>query len=189
MVKFMLDKKIIGFAGYSGSGKTTLLEKLIPLLIARGLRIAVIKHAHHNFDIDKPGKDTYRHRQAGAGEVMIISAHRWALMHELHDETEPALEDLCARFSPCDLILAEGYKHSAIPKLEVHRSETGNEHLYPSDPRIIAVITDSRDPLPLPLLNIDAPEEVAAFILDYFSFPQQTMSQKGNGKDNGKAKP
>ena len=172
-VNFMLNKKIIGFAGYSGSGKTTLLEKLIPLLIAQGLRIAVIKHAHHNFDIDKPGKDTYRHRQAGAGEVMIISSHRWALMHELYDETEPALEDLCARFSPCDLILAEGYKHAAIPKLEVHRNETGCEYLYPSDPRIIAVITDNQEPLPLPMLNIDAPQEVATFILDYFSFTQQ----------------
>ena len=176
----MLDKKIIGFAGYSGSGKTTLLEKLIPLLVARGLRIAVIKHAHHDFDIDKPGKDTYRHRQAGAGEVMIISAQRWALMHELQDETEPALEDLCARFSPCDLILAEGYKHAAIPKLEVHRSETGCEHLYPSDPRIIAVITDNKDPLPLPMLDIDAPEEVAAFILDYFLFIQN-HEPKNNG--------
>ncbi len=172
-VNFMLNKKIIGFAGYSGSGKTTLLEKLIPLLIAQGLRIAVIKHAHHNFDIDKPGKDTYRHRQAGAGEVMIISAQRWALMHELYDETEPILEDLCARFSPCDLILAEGYKHAAIPKLEVHRNKTGNEHLYPSDPRIIAVITDNKEPLPLPTLDIDAPEEVAEFILNYFSFTQK----------------
>ncbi len=174
----MLDKKILGFAGYSGSGKTTLLEKLIPLLTAQGLRIAVIKHAHHNFDIDKPGKDTYRHRQAGAGEVMIISAQRWALMHELRDETEPNLEELCARFSPCDLILAEGYKHAAIPKLEVHRSETGHERLYPSDPRIIAVVTDNKDPLPLPMLNIDAPQEVAAFILNYFSFAHETMEQE-----------
>lgn len=181
----MLAKKILGFAGYSGSGKTTLLEKIIPLLTAQGLRIAVIKHAHHAFDIDQPGKDTYRHRQAGAGEVMIVSAQRWALMHELHDETEPGLEDICARFSPCDLILAEGYKHAAIPKLEVHRSETGHERLYPSDPRIIAVVTDNQDPLPLPRLNIDAPDEVAAFILDYFSFAQKTMNQK----DNGTAKP
>lgn len=170
----MLDKKIIGFAGYSGSGKTTLLEKIIPLLIAKDLKIAVIKHAHHDFDIDKPGKDTYRHRQAGAGEVMIISAHRWALMHELHGEIEPTLEDLCSRFSPCDLILAEGYKHAAIPKLEVHRSETGCEHLYPYDPRIIAVITDNKELLPLPTLDIDAPDKVAAFILDYFSFTERT---------------
>ena len=170
----MSDRKIIGFAGYSGSGKTTLLEKLIPLLTAQGLRIAVIKHAHHDFDIDKPGKDTYRHRMAGAGEVMIISAHRWALMHELQNETEPALEELCSRFSQCDLILAEGYKHSAIPKLEVHRNETGHEYLYPSDPRIIAVITDNKEPLSLPMLDINAPQEVAAFIMNYFSFTQKT---------------
>ncbi len=165
----MTGKKIIGFAGYSGSGKTTLLEKLIPLLTAQGLRIAVIKHAHHNFDIDKPGKDTYRHRQAGAGEVLIINAQRWALMHELRDETEPSLEELCAKFSPCDLILAEGYKHASIPKLEVHRTETGHESLYPSDPRIIAVVTDSKETLPLPVLDINQPEDVAAFILNYFA--------------------
>lgn len=172
--KYMHGKKIIGFAGYSGSGKTTLLEKIIPLLTAQGLRIAVIKHAHHNFDIDKPGKDSYRHRQAGAGEVMIINAQRWALMHELHDETEPSLEELCAKFSPCDLILAEGYKHSSIPKLEVHRTETGHESLYPSDPRIVAVVTDSKEALPLPILDIDKPGDVAAFILNYFSIAPQS---------------
>ena len=165
----MSDKKIIGFAGYSGSGKTTLLEKVIPLLTGQGLRVAVIKHAHHNFDIDKPGKDSYRHRQAGAGEVMIINAQRWALMHELRDEIEPSLEELCAKFSPCDLILAEGYKHAAIPKLEVHRIETGQQSLYPSDSRIIAVVTDSKETFPLPVLDINKPEDVAAFILNYFS--------------------
>lgn len=165
----MLAKRIIGFAGYSGSGKTTLLEKTIPLLTAQGLRVSVIKHAHHNFDIDKPGKDTYRHRQAGAGEVMIINAQRWALMHELQEEAEPSLEELLSKFSPCDLILAEGYKHASIPKLEVHRTETGHDNLYPSDPRIVAVITDSKEPLPLPALDINKPEDVAAFILSYFS--------------------
>ncbi|HEU0282414.1 MAG TPA: molybdopterin-guanine dinucleotide biosynthesis protein B, partial [Gallionella sp.] len=146
----MLNTKIIGFAGYSGSGKTTLLEKVIPLLTAQGLRIAVIKHAHHDFDIDKPGKDTFRHRQAGASEVMIISGQRWALMHELREEKEPSMEDLCARFSPCDLILAEGYKCATMPKLEVFREENRSrmdwQNIYPSDPRIVAVITDSKDP-------------------------------------------
>jgi len=167
--KHMPGNKIIGFAGYSGSGKTTLLEKVIPLLTEQGLRIAVIKHAHHDFDIDKPGKDTYRHRQAGAGEVLIISGQRWALMRELHDEAEPSMEELCAKFSPCDLILAEGYKHASVPKLEVHRTETGQESLYPSDPRIIAVVTDSTETLPLPKLDINKPEDVTAFILNYFS--------------------
>lgn len=170
----MSDTKIIGFAGYSGSGKTTLLEKVIPLLTAQGLRIAVIKHAHHDFDIDKPGKDTFRHRQAGAGEVMIISGHRWALMHELRNEAEPSMEELCARFSPCDLILAEGYKCATIPKLEVFREENRSrsdwKNIYPSDPKIVAVITDCDGSFPLPKLDINKPQEVAAFILKYFSF-------------------
>lgn len=170
----MPHTKIIGFAGYSGSGKTTLLEKVIPLLTAQGLRIAVIKHAHHDFDIDKPGKDTYRHRQAGASEVMIISGHRWALMHELREEKEPSMEELCARFSPCDLILAEGYKCATIPKLEVfreeNRSRTDWKNIYPSDPQIVAVITDSKDEFPLPRMDINQPADVAAFIMKYFSF-------------------
>lgn len=165
----MSEKRIFGFAGYSGSGKTTLLEKVIPLLTAKGLRVAVIKHAHHNFDIDKPGKDSYRHREAGASEVMIINAQRWALMHELREESEPTLKELCAKFSPCDLILAEGYKHSSIPKLEVHRTETGHPSLHASDPRIVAIATDSNAAFPLPVLDINKPADVAAFILNYFS--------------------
>ena len=164
---------ILGFAGYSGSGKTTLLEKLIPLLKQHGLRISVIKHAHHNFDIDRPGKDSFRHREAGAHEVLIVSGHRWALMHELRDEPEPGLEQLCARISPCDLLLVEGYKFSAIPKLEVHRMETGHPLLYPGDPQIIAVVTDNKDPLPIATLDIDAPQQVADYILTYFALDQQ----------------
>ena len=170
----MPHNRIIGFAGYSGSGKTTLLEKVIPLLTAQGLRIAVIKHAHHDFDIDKPGKDTFRHRQAGASEVLIISGQRWALMHELREEKEPSMEDLCARFSPCDLILAEGYKCATIPKLEVFREENRTrqdwKNIYPTDPKIVAVITDSKDAFPLPRLDINKPGDVAAFIMKYFSF-------------------
>ena len=106
---------ILGLAGYSGSGKTTLLEKIIPLLVARGLRVAVIKHAHHEFDIDQPGKDSYRQRKAGASEVLITSAQRWALMHELQNETEPTLEECCARLSPCDLVLVEGSSAPRFP--------------------------------------------------------------------------
>lgn len=161
----MPDLKLLGLAGYSDSGKTTLLEKIIPLLSSHGLRIAVIKHAHHNFEIDKPGKDSDRHRKAGASEVLISSAHRWALIHELGHDTEPTLEELCARLSPCDLVLVEGYKHAIIPKLEVHRLACGHPYLFPSDPHIIAIVTDNNDTLPLPVLDINAPQEVAAFIL------------------------
>lgn len=164
---------VLGFAGYSGSGKTTLLEKVIPLLRQRGLSVSVIKHAHHNFDIDRPGKDSFRHREAGAQEVLIVSGHRWALMHELREEPEPGLEELCARLSPCDLVLIEGYKFSSIPKLEVYRPATGHPPLYPQDPQIIAVVTDSREPLPVPTLDIDAPQQVADHILRYFSLGTQ----------------
>lgn len=165
----MEAQKIIGFAGFSGSGKTTLLEKVIPLLKARGLRIAVIKHAHHKFDIDKPGKDSFRHREAGAGEVLVVSGFRWALMHELLDEAEPALEDLCARLSPSDLVIVEGYKFSDIPKIEVHRSGTGHPYLYQDDARIIAMATDTENNINLPQLDINLPQQVADFILKYFS--------------------
>ncbi len=164
---------ILGFAGYSGSGKTTLLEKVIPLLRQRGLSVSVIKHAHHNFDIDRPGKDSFRHREAGAQEVLIVSGHRWALMHELRDEPEPSLEDLCTRLSPCDLVLVEGYKFSAIPKLEVHRTATGHPPLYPGDPQIIAVVTDSKEAFSVPTLDIDAPQQVAEHILNFFSLGTQ----------------
>ena len=162
--------KIFGFAGFSGSGKTTLLEKVIPLLTARGLRIAVIKHAHHKFDIDKPGKDSFRHREAGASEVLVVSGFRWALMHELVDEEEPSLEVLCSRLAPCDLVIVEGYKYSVIPKIEVHRSETGHPHLYQGDKHIVALATDTRSDIPLPQFDINEPQQVASFILEYFSF-------------------
>ncbi len=165
----MAAQKIIGFAGFSGSGKTTLLEKIIPLLTVHGLRIAVIKHAHHKFDIDKPGKDSFRHREAGAGEVLVVSGFRWALMHELVNEAEPSLEVLCSKLSPCDLVLVEGYKYSEIPKFEVHRSVTGHPHLYPEDKNIIALITDTPSDIPLPQLDINEPQQVANFILKYFS--------------------
>ena len=163
--------KILGIAGYSGSGKTTLLEKVIPLLKEHGLCISVIKHAHHDFDIDRPGKDSFRHREAGAHEVLIASGHRWALMHELRQESEPGLTEFCSRLSPCDLVLVEGYKFSDIPKLEVHRAITGHPLLYPGDANIIAVVTDSNPTThTIPTLDIDAPQQVAEHILNYFSF-------------------
>ena len=161
--------KVLGIAGYSGSGKTTLLEKVIPLLRAHGLRISVLKHAHHTFDIDRPGKDSFRHREAGAQEVLIVSGHRWALMHELREEAEPGLDELIGRLSPCDLLLVEGYKFSDIPKLEIHRPATGHPLLHPNDANIIAVVTDSTASFPVPRLDIDAPQQVADHILEYFS--------------------
>lgn len=160
--------RLLGFAGYSGSGKTTLLEAVIAILTAQGLRIAVIKHAHHDFEIDKPGKDSHRHRTAGAQEVLIASKFRWALVHELRQETEPSLHELCAQLSPCDLVLVEGYKYAAISKLEVQRLAAGHPDLFPHDPHIIAVVTDRSDSLPLPKLYINAPQEVATFILQHF---------------------
>lgn len=163
--------KRLGIAGYSGSGKTTLLEKAIPLLRDKGITVSVIKHAHHNFDIDRPGKDSFRHREAGAQEVLIASGHRWALMHELRGEPEPTLEDLCARLSPCDLVLIEGYKFSDLPKIEVHRTVTGHPLLYPNDPHIVAVATDHAAGHPLPVLDIDDPRQVAGFILDRIMQP------------------
>src|SRR5438105_9267943 len=125
--------KVIGIAGYSGSGKTTLIERLIPALNAEGLRVSVVKHAHHRFDVDRPGKDSYRHREAGAAEVLISSGQRWALMRELRGEPEATLTQLLAQLSPCDIVLVEGFKREPIPKIEVHRAGTGLPMLYPND--------------------------------------------------------
>lgn len=158
--------KVFGLAGWSGSGKTTLLVRLIPELTARGLKVSTIKHAHHAFDVDTPGKDSFEHRAAGATEVLVSSARRWALMHEGRGETEPALTDLLARLSPVDLVLVEGFKKGAHPKLEVWRSGTGATPLFPDDPDIVAVATDIVPPgCPLPRFHIDDIDGVARFIL------------------------
>jgi len=167
-----MNAPLLGFAAWSGTGKTTLLEQLVPLLVARGLRVAVVKHAHHDFDIDVPGKDSYRMRKAGARQVMVASRRRWALVTE-HDDgrAEPRLAELLPQLdhAQLDLILVEGFKHEAIPKIELHRPALGKPLLYPDDPQVIAVATDA--PLasapPLPLLNLNTPEEVADFVLDY----------------------
>ena len=134
--------RVFGFAGWSGSGKTTLIERLIPVLVERGHRVSLVKHAHHDFDVDQRGKDSYRHREAGAAEVLVSSAKRWALMHELRDAPEMSLADALERLSPCDLALVEGFKAAAIPKLEVHRPAVGKPLLYPDDPYIVAFATD-----------------------------------------------
>ncbi len=159
--------KVFGIAGYSGSGKTTLLEKLIPCLIARGLTVSVIKHAHHGFDIDRPGKDSYRHREAGASEVLLACDDRWALMHERRDEPEPTLKALLGRLSPCDLVLIEGFKQEPVPKLEVYRPENGKPPLYPDRADIVAVATLADIPATLTRLPIDDAEAVANFIIKY----------------------
>jgi len=167
--------KIFGVAGYSNSGKTTLIEQLIPLAVARGLRVSLIKHAHHEFDIDQPGKDSWRHRKAGAAEVMVVSGKRWALMHELRGAAEPSLDALIAKLAPCDLVFVEGYKASPIPKLEVWRAENGKPRLPSDDAHIVALVTDSpaaADESRLPVLDLDDPDAVLAWILDYLAWPE-----------------
>lgn len=174
--------KVLGFAGYSGSGKTTLIEQLIPRLTRQGLRVSLIKHAHHNFDIDHPGKDSYRHREAGASEVMLVSGRRWAMVHELRDEPEPSLEEQLARMSPCDLILVEGFKKSAIPKIEIHRPAHGAPRMPAEEMNIIALATDSTDVTDaasgLPQLDLNDPDEIAGFILEFLELTPQRATQR-----------
>ncbi len=159
--------KIFGIAGYSGSGKTTLIEKLIPVFTARGLKVSLIKHAHHKFDVDQPGKDSYRHRQAGCSEVLISSSRRWVLLNELRGAPEPSLQDLIKRMSPCDLLLIEGFKHEPVPKLEVHRDVVDEPWLFPQDPHIVAVASDGRADTKLPQFSIDDVAAIAGFITQH----------------------
>lgn len=158
--------KIFGLVGRSGSGKTTLMERLLPLLRGHGLTVSTVKHAHHGFDIDKPGKDSWRHREAGAEEVLLISGGRWALLHEVRDAAEPTLEELLPRLAPVDLVLVEGYKRDAHAKLEVFRRETGQNLIQPGDPLVRAVATDAMlPPLPVPVLDLNNTTAIADFIL------------------------
>ena len=157
--------RVFGFAGWSGSGKTTLIEQLIPRFVAHGLRVSLIKHAHHGFDIDKPGKDSYRHREAGATEVLITSAQRWVLMHELRDAPEPTLAEQLDRMSACDLVLVEGFKRADIPKLEVHRPAVGKPLLHPDDPNIVAVASDAPVRTSLPVLDLNDYDAIASFVV------------------------
>lgn len=157
--------KVFGFAGYSGSGKTTLIEQLIPLFVARGLRVSLIKHTHHDFTVDQPGKDSYRHRVAGCSEVMVTSQYRWALVHELRGEPEPGLEEQLERLAPCDLALVESFKNEAIAKLEVHRTIIDKPLLFPHDPNIVAIASDQAVETALPQFALDQPKKIAEFIL------------------------
>lgn len=156
--------KIFGIAGYSGSGKTTLIEKLIPVFTARGLRVSLIKHAHHTFDVDQAGKDSWRHRHAGCQEVLVTSSRRWALMHELRGAPEPTLQELVQHLSACDLLLIEGFKREHIPKLEVHRAVVGEPLLFPHDDHIVAVASDARVETALPQFRLDDFGGIAAFV-------------------------
>ena len=167
------SRRIFGFAGYSGSGKTTLIEQLLPRFVAAGLKVSLVKHAHHAFDIDKPGKDSYRHREAGASEVLVTSDTRWVLMHESRNEPEPTLEAQVARFSPCDLVLVEGFKRAAIPKLEIHRPSLGHALLHTDDPNIIAIACDGVVASALPTLDINNPTAIAEFIMRHLGIARR----------------
>ena len=154
--------RVVGLAGWSGAGKTTLLTQVIPLLKKRGIRVATVKHAHHAFEIDRPGKDSWLHREAGASEVAIVSSRRWAIVHELRDEPEPALIEILAKLSPADLVIVEGFKRHALPKLEIFRTTLGKPLLQPDDHCIVAIAADA--PLPqaqVPVLMLDDVEGIA----------------------------
>jgi molybdopterin-guanine dinucleotide biosynthesis protein B len=161
--------KIFGLAGWTGSGKTTLIARLLPELIGRGYRVSTVKHAHHVFDVDRPGKDSFVHRAAGASEVLVASATRWALIHELRGEAEPDLGALVARMTPVDIVLVEGFKRGSHPRLEVYSSATGKPLLAPGDPGIVAVAADvpALPGLPVPVLHRDDIAGIAGFILGH----------------------
>jgi len=167
--------KVFGLAGWSGSGKTTLMTRLLPALLARGVSVSTVKHAHHAFDVDQPGKDSYRHREAGATEVMISSERRWALMHELRGDAEPPLAELLCHMSPVDLVIVEGFKRAAIPKIEVYRAVVGKKLLATEDSDIVAVASD----LPvaglgaLPRFALDDVGEIADFIIAHLHIAVQ----------------
>ena len=158
--------RVIGMAGWSGAGKTTLLAKLIPCLAARGVGVSTVKHAHHAFDVDQPGKDSHTHRQAGATEVLVSSARRWALVHELRGAAEPALDELLAKLAPIDLVVVEGFKRGTHPKLEVYRAAVGKPLMQPDDPHIVAVASDG--PVPqacVPVVGLDDVDAIADIML------------------------
>jgi molybdopterin-guanine dinucleotide biosynthesis adapter protein len=157
--------KVIGLAGWSGAGKTTLLTRVIPLFLKDGLRVSVIKHAHHAFDVDIPGKDSWRHREAGASEVLVSSSQRWALMHELRGAEEPRLSELLAKMSRVDLVVIEGFKREPHRKIEVYRAANGKPFLFPDDSGVAGIATDTSVETALPTAHLDDVEAVAAMLL------------------------
>lgn len=163
---YSLQMRIIGLAGWSGAGKTTLVTKLIPLFIARGLKVSTVKHAHKGFDIDLPGKDSHRHREAGASEVFVASGVRWALVHELRSEPEPDLVDILPMLSPVDLLIVEGFKWHRHPKIEIHRPEVGKPLLHPDDDYIVAITSNAELPqAKVPVIPLDDSEKIADVML------------------------
>lgn len=171
--------RIVGLAGWSGSGKTTLVTRVLPVLTRRGLKVATVKHAHHAFDIDRPGKDSYLHREAGACEVAVVSSRRWAIVHELGDEAEPSLADVLGKLSPVDLVIVEGFKRHAHPKLEVFRESVGKPLLHPEDDCIVAIAADTSLPqAPLPVVSLDDIEAVAT-ILVAEARPREEIGRSG----------
>jgi molybdopterin-guanine dinucleotide biosynthesis protein B len=179
--------RIIGLAGWSGSGKTTLVTNVIPVLVRRGLKVATVKHAHHEFDTDQPGKDSWLHRQAGACEVAIVSSRRWAIMHELGEEPEPPLGDMLAKLSEVDLVIIEGFKRHPHPKLEVYRAVVGRPLLHPDDDCIVAIATDA--PLPgaqLPVIMLDDVETIAN-VLHAEALPREQIVELEREAPRGEA--
>ena len=156
--------KVIGLAGWSGAGKTTLLARIIPHFLKEGLRVSVIKHAHHSFDVDVPGKDSWVHRQSGAAEVLVSSGQRWALMHELRGAPEPRLPELLKKMSPVDLVVVEGFKSEPHRKIEVHRAANGKAMLFPDDPAIVGIATDAALETALPVVHLDDIPAIAAMM-------------------------
>jgi molybdopterin-guanine dinucleotide biosynthesis adapter protein len=169
--------KVIGIAGWSGAGKTTLLTRVIPCLVARGMRVSTIKHAHHDFDVDQPGKDSHTHRTAGATEVLVSSARRWALMHEMRGEGEMALDALLAKLSQVDLVLVEGFKQQAHPKLEVYREVVGKPLLHPQDQNIVAIASDGKVEASVPVVSLDDVEAVADILVDKAALLDTVMAR------------
>lgn len=159
--------KVIGVAGWSGAGKTTLISRVIPYLRKQGLRVSVIKHAHHDFDVDVPGKDSWVHRQSGAEEVLVSSANRWALMHELRGAMEPSLPELLRKMSPVDFVVIEGFKSEPHRKIEVYRKASGKPPLFPGDPAIAEIAADAAIETTLPVAHLDDIPAVATMMRTY----------------------
>ena len=169
---------VLGIAGWKNAGKTTMVERLVAELVSRGLRVATVKHAHHDFDIDVPGTDSFRHRAAGAQEVAIVSAHRWAIMHELRDEDEPPLEAVLSQLSESDIVIVEGWKRGTHAKIELRRSAAAEESpLADTDPSVIAIAADHQLPAStIPVFDIDDIPSIADFAAETFNLDPKKHS-------------
>jgi molybdopterin-guanine dinucleotide biosynthesis adapter protein len=178
----MNQARILGVVGWSGSGKTTLITKLIPVLAGRGLRVATLKHAHHNFDVDVPGKDSYEHRRAGASEVIVSSARRWVHMHEVGEGQEATLAQLLQRLSPCDLVLIEGFKSERHPKMEVFRKAAAKNPLHPDDNRIVAIASDQEFPAAgIPVVDLNNTAAVADLVCERAAAIEPVLAMLASG--------